>query len=453
MNNDGAIKTIQVSGHIGNSCRAPRLHDLGRMQAGKNRPQRNSTLQEITSAIGCILFMPSQLFPSPLPPATRADALQQLKVFARRAHRYGRERNFVVADHANVSRLSAAIQHRLISQNEVMESILEHHPLASVEKFVQEVLWRSYWKGWLEMRPAVWRSYLDEAARGTDAEIERAEQIATGHSGCAVMDDFARELIETGYLHNHARMWWASFWIHQQKLPWVLGARHFMNHLLDADAASNTLSWRWVAGLHTAGKTYLVRRDNIEHYHYAPRATGMEMLENTKASEIRESASAPLLPYQALPSNCPPHDKRTALLLHAEDLSVETTGLSDLRPEVLGIYRHHEESSSSLRQEWRNIAFADATRRAEAHFGRAVVSLSSVPNIVAWLIEQRIERVVMMQPMVGPLRDALTTLPETLSEKGIQLLSIRREEDNRFFPHATGGFFTFWKKASRRLTT
>jgi deoxyribodipyrimidine photo-lyase len=421
------------------------------MQAGKNEAQGKSTLQEITSGIDCVPFMPSQLFPPPLPPATRADALQQLQAFARRAHRYGRERNFVVADHVNVSRLSAAIQHRLISQNEVVEVVLQHHPLGSVEKFVQEVLWRSYWKGWLEMRPSVWHSYLDEAARGTDAEIERAEQIATGHSGCAVMDDFARELIETGYLHNHARMWWASFWIHQQKLPWALGAKHFLNHLLDADAASNTLSWRWVAGLHTPGKTYLVRRDNIEHYHHAPGVAGMEMLEHTKAAEIRESALAPLLPYHALPSNCPPDDKRTALLLHAEDLSVETTELSHLRPEIVAFYRHDEESSSSPRHEWRNMAFADASRRAEAHFGRAVASLSSVANIVAWLIENRIERVVMMQPMVGPLRDALTALPDSLSNKGIQLLCLRREEDNRFFPHATGGFFTFWKKASRRL--
>ncbi|MFM2171943.1 MAG: hypothetical protein RI957_2172, partial [Verrucomicrobiota bacterium] len=134
-------------------------------------------------------------------------------------------------------------------------------------------------------------------------------------------------------------------------------------------------------------------------------------------------------------------------------LSVETTELSHLRPEIVAFYRHDEESSSSPRHEWHNIAFADANRRAEAHFGRAVVSLASIPNIVAWLIEHRIERVVMMQPMVGPIRDALTALAESLINKGIELLCIRREEDNRFFPHATGGFFTFWKKASRRLTS
>jgi deoxyribodipyrimidine photo-lyase len=65
-----------------------------------------------------------------------------------------------------------------------------------------------------------------------------------------------QELVETGYLHNHARMWFASIWIFTLRLPWELGADFFLRHLLDGDAASNTLSWRWVAGLHTKGKHY-----------------------------------------------------------------------------------------------------------------------------------------------------------------------------------------------------
>ncbi len=69
-----------------------------------------------------------------------------------------------------------------------------------------------------------------------------------------------------GYLHNHARMWFASIWIFTLRLPWVLGADFFMRHLCDGDPASNTLSWRWVAGLHTRGKTYLARASNIATY-------------------------------------------------------------------------------------------------------------------------------------------------------------------------------------------
>lgn len=396
--------------------------------------------------------MQSQLFPPDITPATRDAALAHLHAFAKRAHRYARERNFVVADHRNVSRLSAAIQHRLITQQEVITAVLEHHPLGAVEKFVQEVLWRSYWKGWLEMRPDVWQAYRQELSGFSAAEIERAERIASGHSGCAVMDDFARELIDTGYLHNHARMWWASFWIHQQKLPWALGAQHFMKHLLDADAASNTLSWRWVAGLHTVGKTYLVRRDNVEHYHHAPARAGLEMLENTKAVSMAESHAAPCLPYQALPTSCAVSDSRTALLLHEEDLSVETTAVGSLRPAALAFFDSPEESQSSPRDTWRKMAFADATQRASAHFGLPLTTQDSVTDLVAWLSAEKIERVVMMEPMVGPLADALADLPGLLAENGIAHVRLRREEDNRYFPHAGSGFFTFWKKASRHLT-
>ena len=66
-----------------------------------------------------------------------------------------------------------------------------------------------------------------------------------------------KELKETNYLHNHARMWFASIWIFTLDLPWQLGAEFFMKHLYDGDAASNTLGWRWVAGIQTQGKNYL----------------------------------------------------------------------------------------------------------------------------------------------------------------------------------------------------
>ena len=69
-------------------------------------------------------------------------------------------------------------------------------------------------------------------------------------------------------------MWFASIWIFTLRLPWALGADFFLRHLIDADAASNTLSWRWGAGLQTVGKTYLARTENIARYtngRFAPR--------------------------------------------------------------------------------------------------------------------------------------------------------------------------------------
>ena len=101
------------------------------------------------------------------------------------------------------------------------------------------------------------------------------------------MDRFARELIATGYLHNHARMWWASFWVHVERLPWELGADFFFRHLLDADPASNTLSWRWVAGLQTRGKSYLVRRSNLRRFadpSLLEDESGLERLDDDRVS-------------------------------------------------------------------------------------------------------------------------------------------------------------------------
>lgn len=394
--------------------------------------------------------MQDLLFPHPTPVATRADALAQLDAFAARAHRYARERNFVVAGHGNVSQLSPAIQHRLISQNEVIERVLQAQPFLAVEKFVQEVLWRSYWKGWLEARPGVWTDFLTQVATCTPEDHEKATAISNGKSGCAVMDDICRELLATGYLHNHARMWWASFWIHQQGLPWALGAQHFIKHLLDADAASNTLSWRWVAGIQTIGKSYLVRRENIERYHHDPAVEGFEMLENVTPRLLTDTAARESIALPTLTEECPPSLQRTALLLHEEDLSVETTALASLIPQALGFFSSNK-ISSPARADWRERAFTDARTRAEKHYQHTCTIIHSPQEIIDWLTRENITRLVMMQPFVGPLRDALTPLSSLLTTNDIELITVRRREDSELFPLAKSGFFPFWEKASRRF--
>ena len=95
---------------------------------------------------------------------------------------------------------------------------------------------------------------------------KRFQRAIEATSGIECFDDWVKELIKYGYLHNHSRMWFASIWVHTLNLPWELGANFFLTHLLDADPASNTLSWRWVAGLHTEGKVYLANEDNIKKF-------------------------------------------------------------------------------------------------------------------------------------------------------------------------------------------
>jgi hypothetical protein len=179
----------------------------------------------------------------------------------------------------NVSQLSPWIHAGLIGEREVLEAVISAHGPRAAEKFIAEVFWRIYFKGYLEQRPAIW----DDFRAGRDSALAALEANAglrtayaeaiEGRTGIEAFDVWAHELAETGYLHNHARMWFASIWIFTLKLDWRLGADFFLRHLIDADAASNTLSWRWVAGLHTKGKHYLARADNIARY-TAGRAEG-----------------------------------------------------------------------------------------------------------------------------------------------------------------------------------
>jgi len=190
---------------------------------------------------------------------SRDAALAALEDFLPRAGRdYAETRNEDrgPSDRANVSGLSPWIRTRLLTESEVVSAVLKRHSFAAAEKYIQEVCWRTYWKGWLEARPSVWRDYLTEMpkARSAFMSTRHYQQAVEARTGIDCFDAFVRELVEAGYLHNHARMWFASIWIFTLQLPWVLGADFFMRHLLDGDAASNTFSWRWVAGLADGGQ-------------------------------------------------------------------------------------------------------------------------------------------------------------------------------------------------------
>ena len=179
---------------------------------------------------------------------------------------YSKNRNYDFGPErrSNVSVLSKYISHRVINEYDVIGSALSSYPLSKIEKYIQEVFWRIYWKGWLEHRPMVWSDYLSYTySDNNNADYNNAIE---GNTGIACFDSWVAELKDKNYLHNHTRMWFASIWIFTLNLPWQLGANFFMRHLFDGDSASNTLSWRWVAGLQTVGKHYLATSSNISKY-------------------------------------------------------------------------------------------------------------------------------------------------------------------------------------------
>ena len=179
---------------------------------------------------------------------------------------YADQRNFDFGpqNRKNISCLSPYIAHRLISEYEVAKKVLSKYPYQKVEKFIQEIFWRVYWKGWLELRPKIWTDFTEDLKKiGNSNEYEKATK---GETNIDCFNDWIRELKENNYLHNHTRMWFASIWIFTLKLPWQKGAEFFLRELYDGDAASNTLSWRWVAGIQTKGKNYIAQNWNISKF-------------------------------------------------------------------------------------------------------------------------------------------------------------------------------------------
>ena len=203
--------------------------------------------------------------------ASRAKALDKLNYFVENnLSEYSKLRNFDYGpdNRSNISCLSPYITHGIINEKEVIKKSLDKFSFTKNEKFIQEVLWRTYWKGWLELRPSVWTDFLIELKKikGDFQNNQNYKNAIDGKTNVECFNYWVNELKENNYLHNHTRMWFASIWIFTLNLPWQLGAEFFMQHLYDGDAASNTLGWRWVAGVQTQGKHYLASEWNIKKF-------------------------------------------------------------------------------------------------------------------------------------------------------------------------------------------
>jgi deoxyribodipyrimidine photo-lyase len=388
---------------------------------------------------------PSFIMVRTLFPPSRAAALGRLSQFTPRAAQpYANGRNTDPGpDHQGaVSKLSPYLRHRLVTEQDVVSQVLAEHSLTAADMFIQEVLWRTYWKGWLEMRPSVWRRFLEERDQSRESfpnqrAILAAEQ---GLTGIDCFDHWARELVETGYLHNHARMWFASIWIFTLRLPWTLGADFFLRHLLDADAASNTLSWRWVAGLQTAGKTYLATPENISRFtngRFAPKGLAQEAV---ALSEEPVGAAKDL-------RSPPAYDRsKPALLLITHE---------DMHPE--SIFAKADGVASAVFANDRDLLWGDAARnfiaacadetatRVSAHFGcrSEVIAKLDADVLLEAARKDHLKQIVTAYAPVGPVADKLAQLAPALAAEGVALVEVRRQWDSAFWPHAKKGFFPF----------
>ena len=260
--------------------------------------------------------------------ASRAKALNQLNNFVENnLGEYSKLRNFDFGPEkrSNISCLSPYITHGIINEQEVIQKALSKFSFSKNEKFIQEVLWRTYWKGWLELRPNVWADYLIELNQIKNEFKDNKDYIAAieGKTKVDCFNEWVKELKENNYLHNHTRMWFASIWIFTLELPWQLGAEFFMQHLYDGDAASNTLGWRWVAGVQTQGKHYLASEWNIKKF-TNNRFKNIKLNENA-TPKISEKS------YQIVKRdfNNPQNIEEKNLLIFENNLSFEITDFKD----------------------------------------------------------------------------------------------------------------------------
>jgi deoxyribodipyrimidine photo-lyase len=424
---------------------------------------------------------------------SRDRGLQLLEQFADVAHNYANQRSYVAGDLVCVSYLSPYLRYRLISEWEVIAELLKKFPAAKIEKYISEVCWRTYWKGWLETHPRCWKDYSIRVHswKHTDdpAFLQRLQAAKEGKTELHCFNEWVEELTSTGYLHNSVRMWFASIWIFTLSLPWQLGAAFFQRHLFDGDPASNTLSWRWIAGLHTRGKHYLAQPSTLRKFsdgRYFPDGMlnqGAESLKEASAYETTPISICECSKDAGLPSlSASP----AGLLVTPDDLLVEHGQLSEAPFGSIAVLAGHDVSDQlDLAPAVRTFisgAVNDAAKRANHHWqGQLLpVSPTGIPQfqprasallvsnpanlrtyvgtvdcwheaVVNWVLRENLKSVRMYEPPQGAYAAQLPILRRNLSRLGVTFCIYRRKWDNLHWPHADAGYFAFRKNLMQRL--
>lgn len=392
---------------------------------------------------------------------TRAAALDQLCRFIPYAGKsYADNRNYDLGmgNHTGVSSLSPWLRHRLITEHEVIAAVRGVHSEKVAEKYIQEVFWRSYWKGWLEMRPGVWHQYQQDLQQCYEDEklFSQAQSVLREGAGIDCFDYWLRELKETGYLHNHARMWFASIWIFTLELPWQLGADFFLQHLLDGDPASNTLSWRWVAGLQTKGKAYAASAENIARFtngRFNPAGQLNETIQPLSEAEVFEKD-------ELTDSSLAMPGGRVGLILHEDDLQPYTPEQLRHVNSIVAINSSARlspggvsESVVNFRQRCMESAISDAAINVD-NIQKLEESqdLSAIVNqLLEWARNGNFDAVVWRYAPVGPAASLLHKVSEALSAHEIPCRTLKSKWDTTVWPHAGKGFFALKKKIPELL--
>jgi len=341
---------------------------------------------------------------------------------------YSSKRNydFGPIERKNVSCLSPYISHRLINEYEISKKVLSKHPYQKVEKYIQEIYWRVYWKGWLELRPKVWDDFTEDL--NIIEESENYFLAINGQTKIECFNDWVKEIKEYNYLHNHARMWFASIWIFTLGLPWQKGAEFFMKYLLDGDAASNTLSWRWVGGLQTKGKHYLAQSWNIDKF-LNKKYQNIELKEN--ALPLIDNREYKISPTEIQKKN----SKNKYLIVFENDLSMESSKIKDYKKIYFVLLDNKSrllKLDSNVLNYKKNI-IKDQTNKIDDSF------VLTNENEIKELLES-LKNFDIVYPSIG---ENMSFLKKIFKEKKLNLNFITRDEDIFCWNFSNKGYFNF----------
>ena len=365
---------------------------------------------------------------------SRAQATNKLDNFVENnLSEYSRLRNFDFGPdkRSNISCISPYISHGILNELEVIDKALKKFSFSKNEKFIQEVLWRTYWKGWLELRPNVWTDYLIElkSIRGEYKDNKDYLNAIDGNTNIECFNEWVKELKEFNYLHNHTRMWFASIWIFTLNLPWQLGAEFFMKHLYDGDAASNTLGWRWVAGIQTQGKHYLASEWNIKKF-TNNRFNNINLNENAPPKVSEKIYKAVLKDF----INPVSLDEQN-LIIFENNLSFELTDFKDHKFKKIYLVNNNNDSRNIKLSEktvkFKTNLIQDQKRRLdEKSFDCEIIDIGNLKTI---------ENSYFLYPCVGENLDFLTS-------QGINNIKfLYRNLDRSSWKYCNKGFFNFKK--------
>ena len=363
---------------------------------------------------------------------SREKAVDKLNNFVEKnLSNYSRLRNFDFGPDKrdNVSCLSPYVTHGVLNETEIIKKSLEKFSFSKNEKFIQEVLWRTYWKGWLELRPNVWTDYLIDLKKikqKFENDINYQNAIG-GKTNIACFNEWVKELKVNNYLHNHTRMWFASIWIFTLDLPWQLGAEFFMQHLFDGDAASNTLGWRWVAGVQTQGKHYLASEWNIKKF-TNNRFKNIKLNENAPPKVSEKTYS--IIKHDFSNSY---NTEESNLLIFDNNLSFEFSDFTNKKFKKIYLVSNKNENRSIKFSEkvvkFKSLLFNDQAQRLKKQsINCEIIDISEIKNIN--------EKIIGLYPNVGENSDYLNS-------NNLNLNFLYRKLDQYSWQYCNKGFFNF----------